>query len=77
VPQVGQAPIRSAEDLRTLYRALGMSEETLTRAIQFTETEAAPATPTLRKGRRRPVAPPSKSKSRPSRGYGAEEPVEA
>jgi hypothetical protein len=48
--QIGQAPRRSTEDLRTLYRALGVSEETLTRAIQFTEAQVqsdAPDTPEL------------------------------
>jgi hypothetical protein len=60
MPQVGQAPIRSAEDLRTLYLALGMSEETLTRAIQFTETRSdAPTMPKLPKIRRRPGRPQS------------------
>jgi hypothetical protein len=54
MPQVGQAPIRSAEELRTLYRALGMSEETLTRAIQFTKAgSGASAMPKLPKTRRR------------------------
>jgi hypothetical protein len=62
MPQVGQAPIRSAEDLRTLYRALGMSEETLSRAVQFTEMRSdAPTLPKLPKIRRRPGRPPSQT----------------
>jgi hypothetical protein len=55
MPPVGQA---SAEDLRTLYRALGVSEETLTRAIQFAAA-----------GSVEPTIPASKCKSRPSRKY--------
>jgi hypothetical protein len=53
MPQVG-----STEDLRTLYRSLGMSEETLTRAVQFTEalsgTAAVPGLPKIKRRRGRP-----------------------
>jgi hypothetical protein len=59
MPQVEQAPIRSAEDLRALYRALGVSEETLMRAIQFTELGSDG--PNVSKIKRRPGRPPSKS----------------
>jgi hypothetical protein len=34
MPLIPRAPHQSAEDLRTVYRALGMSEQTLERAIQ-------------------------------------------
>jgi len=54
MPQVGQAPLQSTEYMRTVYRALGVSEETLTRAIQFTEAlSAAPSMPKLPKIKRR------------------------
>jgi hypothetical protein len=50
MPQARQA----TEDLRILYRALGVSEETLTRAIQYTEARSdAPTMPELPKIKQR------------------------
>jgi hypothetical protein len=37
MPQARQAPLHPTEDLRTVYRALGVSEQTLERAIQYSE----------------------------------------
>jgi hypothetical protein len=48
MPQARQAPLRSTEDLRTVYRALGLSEQTLERAIQYSEARSdGPTTPEL------------------------------
>lgn len=58
MPRVEQAPPRSAGDLRALYRALGVREETLIRAIQFTEAgSVAPILklPKIKRSRGRPV----------------------
>jgi hypothetical protein len=40
MPLVRQTPIQSTEDLRTLYRALGVSDQTLARAIQYFEARS-------------------------------------
>jgi hypothetical protein len=65
MPQVEQAPRRSAADLRALYRALGVREETLMRAIQFSDAgSVAPTIPKLPKIKRR-RGRPVKYKSRP------------
>ena len=54
MPQVRQTPLRSTEELRALYRALGVSEQTLTRAIQYSERWAdAPTVPELPKIKQR------------------------
>jgi hypothetical protein len=50
--QVGQVP-QSPEYLRGLYRALGMSEQTIERAIQYREGPGEPA-PQGKPGRGRP-----------------------
>jgi hypothetical protein len=48
MPQASQAPLQSTEDLGTLYRALGVSEQTLARAIQYSEARSdGPTTPEL------------------------------
>jgi hypothetical protein len=52
MPQVGQVP-QSPEYLRGLYRALGMSEQTIERAIQYREGPGEPA-PQRKPGRGRP-----------------------
>jgi hypothetical protein len=50
MPRARQAPHHSTEDLRTVYRALGVSEQTLERAIQFFEARSdAPTSPELPK----------------------------
>jgi hypothetical protein len=53
--QARQAPLQSTEDLRTLYRALGVSEETLARAIQFSEAPTTPELPKIKQRRGRPL----------------------
>jgi hypothetical protein len=50
--QVGQVP-QSPEYLRGLYRALGMSEQTIERAIQYRDGPGEPA-PQGKPGRGRP-----------------------
>jgi hypothetical protein len=40
MPQARKAPIRSTEDIRTFYRTLGVREQTLARAIQYSESRS-------------------------------------
>jgi hypothetical protein len=58
MPQARQAPLRSTEDLRTVYRALGLSEQTLERAIQYSEAwsdgSTTPELPEIKQRRGRP-----------------------
>ena len=53
-----QAPHHSTEHLRTVYRALGVSEQTLERAIQFSEARSdvptMPELPKIKQRRGRP-----------------------
>jgi hypothetical protein len=58
MPQARQAPLHSTEDLRTVYRALGLSEQTLERAIQYSQARldgpTTPELPEIKKRRGRP-----------------------
>jgi hypothetical protein len=45
MPDPRHAARQSTEDLRTLYRALGVSEQTLARAIQYSEARSDGLTP--------------------------------
>jgi hypothetical protein len=40
MPNARHAALQSKEDLRTLYRALGVSEQTLARAIQYSQARS-------------------------------------
>src|SRR6267154_4817210 len=58
MPQVRPAPLQSTDDLRTMYRALGLTEQILTRAIQFFEARSdAPTMPELPKIKQRRSRP--------------------
>jgi hypothetical protein len=58
MPQARQAPLHSTEDLRNVYRALGVSEQTLERAIQYSEARSdgptSPELPKIKQRRGRP-----------------------
>jgi hypothetical protein len=58
MPQAPQASLQSTEDLRRLYRALGVSEQTLARAIQYSEARSdgrtTPELPKIKQRRGRP-----------------------
>jgi hypothetical protein len=54
MPQARHAALQSSEDLRKLYRALGVSEKTLARAIQFSEAPTTPELPKIKQRRGRP-----------------------